>query len=216
MKHLRRIFESVEVTKEDILENFLYITDKLGEPTIRSNKFGDSKKWILIWNLGLDVTHLQEAHSLINKLKSIVEEIDDVISASERLSDWSFNMSLSKELRIEMIPKDTGSDVYNFIVGYDFRTLKVSKSEIERFFAKNNITVAKWDLDSSWNEIYSTNELEITLSRSDNEIVRNFINLFEHELEVKKDNIHKEYTIFISYDKIIIQPQEEKAGVDLV
>ena len=216
MKHLRRIFESVEVTKEDILENFLYITDKLGEPTIHSNKFGDSKKWILIWNLGLDITHLQEAHSLINKLKSIVEEIDDVISASERLSDWSFNMSLSTDLRIEMVPKDTGSDIYNFIVGYDFRTLKVSKSEIERFFAKNNITVAKWDLDSSWNEINSTNNLEITISRFDNEIVRNFINLFEHELEIKKDEIHREYVIFISYGKIIIQPQEEKACVDLV
>ena len=41
MKHLRRFFESVEISKEDILENFLYITDKLGEPNVYSNKFGD-------------------------------------------------------------------------------------------------------------------------------------------------------------------------------
>ena len=72
MKHLRRFFESVGITKEDVLDNFQYITDKLGEPVVYQSKFGEAKKWTLVWNLGLDVTHIQEAHTLINKLKSIV------------------------------------------------------------------------------------------------------------------------------------------------
>jgi len=216
MKHLRRIFESVEVTKEDILENFLYITDKLGEPTIHSNKFGDSKKWILIWNLGLDITHLQEAHSLINKLKSIVEEIDDVISASERLSDWSFNMSLSTDLRIEMVPKDTGSDIYNFIVGYDFRTLKVSKSEIERFFTSRGCVVAKFDLDSSYNEYNESNDLEVTLSKPNPTATSELRALIEAELERKAEEIDREYSVSNSASHFSIVSMEEKSYIDLI
>lgn len=216
MKHLRRFFESVEVTKEDILENFLYITDKLGEPNVYSNKFGDFKKWILVWDLGLDVTHLQEAHNLINKLKSIVEEIDDVISASERLSDWSFNMSLSTELRIEMIPKETGKDEYDFIRNYNSRTLNVRKSEIERFFTSRGCVVAKFDLDSSYNEYNESNDLEVTLSKPNPSATSELRALIEAELERKAEEIDREYSVSNSASHFSIVSMEEKSYVDLV
>ena len=216
MKHLRRFFESVEVTKEDILENFIYITDKLGEPNVYSNKFGDFKKWILVWDLGLDVTHLQEAHNLINKLKSIVEEIDDVISASERLSDWNFNMSLSTELRIEMIPKETGKDEYEFIKSYDSRTLNVRASEIERFFTSRGCVVAKFDLDSSYNEYNESNDLEITLSKSNPAATSELRALVEAELERKRDDIYREYSVESGNSYFGIMSMEEKSYVNLV
>lgn len=216
MKHLRRIFESVEVTKEDILENFLYITDKLGAPNVFSNRFGDAKKWTLVWNLGLNVTHLQEANSLINKLKSIVEEIDDVISASERLEEWTFNMSLSTELRIEMIPKETGKDEYEFIKSYDSRSLNVRASEIERFFTSRGSIVAKWDVDSSYSEYREANDLEITLSKPNPAATSELRALVEAELERKRDDIYREYSVESGNSYFGIMSMEEKSYVNLV
>ena len=45
MKHLKRFNESKEDEKLDILENFAYITDKLGEPSISSHSYGSGTKW---------------------------------------------------------------------------------------------------------------------------------------------------------------------------
>lgn len=216
MKHLRKFFESVGITKEDILDNFVYITDKLGEPSVYSNKFGDKQKWTLVWNLGLDITHTQEAHTLINKLKSIVEEIDDVISASERLEDWTFNMSLSTELRIEMIPKETGKDEYEFIKSYDSRTLNVRASEIERFFTSRGSIVAKWDIDSSYSEWREANDLEITISKPNPGATSELRSLVEAELERKRDDIERDYSVESGNSYFGIMSMEEKSYVNLV
>lgn len=216
MKHLRRFFESVGVTKQDILDNFVYITDKLGEPSVYSNKFGEKQKWALVWNLGLDITHIQEAHTLINKLKSIVEEIDDVISASERLEEWTFNMSLSTELRIEMIPKETGKDEYEFIKNYDSRTLNVRHSEIERFFTSRGSIVAKMDVNSSYNEYREANDLEITLSKPNPAATSELRALVEAELERKKDDIDRDYSVESGNTYFGIMSMEEKSYVNLV
>ena len=216
MKHLRRFFESVGITKDDILDNFQYITDKLGEPNVYESKFGEAKKWILVWDLGLNVTHIQEAHTLINKLKSIVEEIDDVISASERLPDWNFNMSLSTELRIEMIPKETGKEEYEFIRKYDSRTLYVIKSEIERFFTSRGSIVAKWDVDSSYNEYNESNDLEITLSKPNPAATSELSVLVRRELVQKQDSIDRQYQLAHGPSSFAIRSYEEKSYIDLV
>ncbi len=216
MKHLRRFVESVDISKEDVLDNFVYITDKLGQPDIYSRKFGDGQKWTLVWDLGLDITHLQDASNLINKIKSIVEEIDDVISASERLSDYNFTMSLSTHLRIEMIPKDTGKDEYEFIRNYNYRTLHVKKSEIERFFTSRGLIVAKWDIDSSYSEWREANDLEITISRPNPGATSELRALVEAELERKKDDIDRDYSVESGNTYFGIMSMEEKSYIDLV
>jgi hypothetical protein len=115
MKHLRKFFESVDITKEEILENFLYITDKFGNPNVSTTPYGKSKKWTISWNIKLDLSVLQEAEQLINKLKDLTEDIDDVLAAGDRLEDFTINMSLSNYLKLELVPKDTGEDTYKFI-----------------------------------------------------------------------------------------------------
>jgi hypothetical protein len=47
MKHLRKFNESLDSTKEEILENFLYITDKFGDPNVSTTPYGKSKKWTI-------------------------------------------------------------------------------------------------------------------------------------------------------------------------
>lgn len=212
MKHLKRFNESKEDEKLDILENFAYITDKLGKPSIDSHSYGTGTKWNLSWDIKLDLSVLQEANQLIQKLKDIVEEIDDVLSAADRLENYNINMSLTNVLRIELVPKDTGDDTFKFIKNYESRSLYVRINEVERFFNSRGIRVVKWDNESSESEHSQTNELEIVLNKRDNQVYSEFYNLVMAELNLIDD---REYRVRYQGDSIIIYPNEEKSYVEV-
>ena len=71
-------------------------------------------------------------------------------------------MSLTNSLRIELVPKDTGDNTFNFIKGYESRQLYVRINEVERFFNSRGLRVVKWDNESSYDEANQTNKLEIS------------------------------------------------------
>jgi len=212
MKHLKRFNESKEDEKLDILENFAYITDKLGEPTIGSHSYGTGTKWNLSWDIKLDLSVLQEATQLIQKLKDITEEIDDVLSAADRLENYNINMSLTNSLRIELVPKDTGDNTFKFIKGYESRQLYVRINEVERFFNSRGLRVVKWDNESSFDEVNQTNKLEISLNKVDNQVTSEFYRLIMAELNLIKD---KDYQMYVSGNDVVIYPDEEKAYVEV-
>ena len=213
MKHLKRFNESKEDEKLDILENFAYITDKLGEPAVGSHSYGKGTKWNLSWDIKLDLSVLQEANQLIQKLKDIVEEIDDVLSAADRLENYNINMSLTSELRIELVPKDTGDNTFKFIKGYESRAIYVRINEVERFFNSKGLRVVKWDNESSYDEGNQTNELEIVLNKRDNQVTAEFYNLVMAELNPFREE--REYQVRTEGDSVVIYPNEEKAFVEV-
>jgi hypothetical protein len=212
MKHLKKFFESIETEKEDILENFISISDKFGEPEIYSTNFGSNKKWSLSWNINLNLSVLQEAQQLVKKLKDVTEDIDDVISATNRLESYNINMSLTDELKIELVPKDTGDDTFNFIRGYESRVLYVRINEVERFFNSRGLRVVKWDNDSSVDEVNQTNKLEISLNKRDNQVTSEFYRLIMAELNLIKD---RDYQMYVNGNDVVIYPAEEKAFVEV-
>jgi hypothetical protein len=212
MKHLKKFNESKEDEKLDILENFAYITDKLGEPTIGSHSYGTGTKWNLSWDIRLDLSVLQEAHQLIEKLKDIVEEIDDVLSAADRLENYNINMSLTSSLRIELVPKDTGDNTFNFIKGYESRQLTVRMNEVERFFNSRGLRVVKWDNESSFDEYNQTNKLEISLNKVDNPVTAEFYNLVMAELNLIKD---RDFQMYVYGKDVFIYPDEEKSYIEV-
>lgn len=212
MKHLKRFNESKEDEKLDILENFSYITDKFGQPGIGSHNYGKKTKWILSWNIRLNLSVLQEATQLIQKLKDIVEDIDDVISAADRLENYNINMSITDELRIELIPKDTGDNTFNFIKGFEGRQLYVRMNEVERFFNSRGLRVIKWDNESSYNEYTDNNDLEIFLNKRDDLINAEFYDLIMAELSLIDD---REYQVRSEGNSIVIYPVEEKSYVEV-
>jgi hypothetical protein len=212
MKHLRKFNESSEDDKRDILDNFEFISDKFGEPDIGSYNYGTSKKWVLSWNINLDLSVLQEAHQLIEKLKDIVEDIDDVLAASDRLETYNINMSLTDKLKIELVPKDSGDNTFNFIKGYEGRALYVRINEVERFFNSRGLRVVKWDNESSYDEGNQTNELEIVLNKRDNQSKSEFYDLVMVELNLIDD---REYQVRYQGDSIIIYPTQEKSYVEI-
>ena len=212
MKHLKRFFESTDFSKEDILENFLFITDKLGNPDVYSTKFGSSEKWTIRWYLKIDMSVLQEASELITKLKDLTEDLDDILAASSRMTEYNINMSITDELRIELVPKDTGDDEFNFIKKYESRALYVRINEVERFFNSRGLRVVKWDNESSYDEGNQTNDLEIVLNKRDNQIMAEFHDLVMDELNLIDD---REYVVRTQGDSIVIYPNEEKSYVEV-
>lgn len=213
MKHLKQFNESSsEDFKQDILDNFAYITDKFGEPNIGSHSYGKGTKWNLSWDIKLDLSVLQEANQLVQKLKDIVEDIDDVLSAGDRLEDYNINMSLTNNLRIELVPKDTGDNTFKFIKGYESRALYVRINEVERFFNSRGVRVVKWDNESSYDEVNKTNDLEIVLNKRDNQIMAEFHDLVMSELNLIDD---REYVVRTQGDSVVIYPMEEKSYVEV-
>ncbi len=212
MRHLKKFNESTEDEKRDILDNFEFISDKLGEPDCYSSKYGDSKKWSISWDIKLDLSVLQEATQLIKKLKDIVEDIDDVLAASDRLDTYNINMSLTNSLRIELVPKDTGDNTFKFIKGYESRSLYVRMNEVERFFNSRGLRVVKYDNESSHDEGNQTNDLEIVLNKRDNQIMSEFYSLVMAELNLIDD---REYQVRTQGDSIVIYPNEEKSYIEV-
>ena len=212
MKHLKKFNESKEDEKLDILDNFTYITDKFGEPSISSYSYGSGTKWTLSWDIKLNLSVLQEANQLIQKLKDIVEEIDDVLSAADRLENYNINMSLTSELRIELVPKDTGDNTFKFIKGYESRALYVRMNEVERFFNSRGLRVVKWDNESSFDEVNQTNKLEISLNKVDNSVTAEFYRLIMVELNLIKD---RDYQMYVNGNDVVIYPDEEKAYIEV-
>ena len=212
MKHLRKFFESVEITESEILENFLYITDKFGDPHVSTSPYGNSKKWTISWNIKLDLSVLQEAEQLINKLKDLTEDIDDVLAAGDRLEDFTINMSLSNYLKLELVPKDTGEDTYKFISHFEWRQLYIRINEVERFFNARGIRIEKYDNESMYRENDDTNELWIYLSKVDREVIGTFCDMVNTELQEIED---RQYRCSYSGNQIYISPEEEKAFVEV-
>lgn len=218
MKHLRKFNESyVEDTKNDIIENFSYIIDTLGEPVITNKNWGDKHKWTIKFKLGLDISLMNNALDVISKLKTITEDIEDVISASERLSDYYFQMSIKDNLIIEMIPKVEKSENYNFIIKQDGREIRLNLIEIEKFFRSNDINlIKKWYDDDNYIEISETCASYFKFDKFDNTVFAEFIEKFNNEVRVKNDNdtIYREIVAEYNGDNTIqIFPTEEKTYV---
>jgi hypothetical protein len=212
VKHLKKFNESLNSTKEEILENFLYISDKFGDPFIYSSNYGSHKKWTLSWNIKMDFSVLQNAEELIKKLKDITEDIDDVLAATDRLEDFHCNMSISDNLIVELVPKDSGSEDFKFVKGYEHRQLYVRKNEVERFFNSKGIRVEKFDNESSYSEYNQSNDLDIHVSKMDRVVLGDFCRMVNDELRQIDD---REYHCEISGRGVKIYPTEEKSFVEL-
>lgn len=121
-------------------------------------------------------------------------------------------MSLTDELRIELVPKDSGDNTFKFIKGYEGRQLTVRMNEVERFFNSRGLRVVKWDNESSYNEYNETNDLEIVLNKRDNQVTAEFYNLVMAELNLIED---REYQVRTQGDSVVIYPNEEKSYVEV-
>lgn len=214
MKYLKKIFESFEeLSKEEILDNFLSINDELGEPTINTSKYGKLTKWKISWKF-VNLSHLQPLKKVVDIVKNLDEVIIDIQSAASRFEDYDINISLSEQLTIEITPKESGDINFEFIINYDFRVLNLNKGEIERFFRSKGINVLNWE--ETFDEANERGDVEIELSDNDGNAVTEFKDIFTQELNRKEEDIDREYHCTGSGNYLTIYSTEEKAYVSLV
>ena len=213
MKHLKRFLES-NSPLDEIRDNFQFINDEFGEPNVSESKFGNSKKYLLRWNLKFDMSKMNKLDLTFNKIKLISELLDDIKSASSILDDYDFDLSITDELRIEILPKETGINSFEFIKNYEWRTLKLNKNEIQRFFRSKGVNVIDWE--ETFNEYSESGDVEFTLDQERNDVLVEFKSLFDRELENRSKEIDREYYCSIGSDNVVIGTDEEKAVVALV
>ncbi len=219
MRHLKKFNESsnIEDTKRDIIDNFSYIIDTLGDPIISNKNWGDKHKWVIKFNLEMDISLMNNALDVINKLKSVTQDIEDIISASERLSDYYFQMSIKDWLVIEMIPKVEKSESYNFIISQSWREIQLNLIDIEKFFSSNGINlIKKWLDDNNYIEVSGNCASYFKFDKFDDAVFAEFISMFTNETNAKLNSKEIDREIVAEYDganTIQIFPTEENTYV---
>ena len=217
MKYLKKIFEDKtdDPVYKDLLDCLVYINDKFGQPDIYSKKYGNSKVWNVKWEIKMDFTEFNDAETMISKLRDLIEDIDDVLTAGDKLEDYTVDMAIvGTELKLRFTPKDAGDDNYKFIVGQEWREIKLNITEITRFFNKNGIKVIKVD-DTDYNEISEQSSVTISFDKSDNVVFADFRQRFEREKRQMEDSgdLDRPFEISISHGTLHIYPEEEKTYI---
>ena len=216
MKYLKKIFEDkTDPVYKDLLDCLVYINDKFGEPSIYSKKYGNSNVWNVRWDIKMDFTEFNDVETMISKLRDLVEDIDDVLTTGDKLEDYTVDMAIDgTELILRFTPKDTGDDNYKFIVGQDWREIKINITEVTRFFGKHGVKVIKVD-DTDWNEISEQSSITIYLDKNTTEASNEFSQIFnseKSEMEASGD-LDREFEMSIGINSIEIYPTEEKTYI---
>ena len=221
MKHLKKFFEAhwrnntEDPVYQDILDNFIAITDKLGEPDIKSVKYGNSNKWTIKWNLGIDITLFNDATVVVDKLKYIVQEFDDILAAKDRMSDFNLQMKITSDLEIHIIPKDTSGGEFKFISTRPQyrREIKLNITEIERFFNSKGINISKSYVKDEY-ETMQQSSVTIELNKRDQQSIDEFVSMFEREAELRTD-IEDPILVSGHGSTITIYPEIEKSYITI-
>ena len=181
MKHIRKFNESREEKEkiiDEILENFMHISDLLGEPQTYGKKWGNLYRWEITWQSGIDLSVKNDIELVTTKLKVIVAELDDVLSAEDRLPEYQFKISLTKLLVIELTPKDLGEDngIYNFIKSEEWREINLNMVDIQKYFMRKGYNILKtWETSEDAVEMTETCAVYINLDKEiSNEVRKEF------------------------------------------
>ena len=165
MRHLKKykIFESSDDFYQDLLDNFSFITDNLGEPRINKVKWANSFKWIFSWNLGINLNEFHSPAEIVNKLNIILTDFDDVVSAESRIEDHEVKMLITNErLKVSITPLDTGDSNYEFIKRQDGRSIVINVSDIERYLKSKGISIK--NIEEDYQESLDTSKIHIYTS----------------------------------------------------
>ena len=179
-----KIFESSDDFYQDLLDNFSFITDNLGEPRINKVKWANSFKWIFSWNLGINLNEFHSPAEIVNKLNIILTDFDDVVSAESRIEDHEVKMLITNErLKVSITPLDTGDSNYEFIKRQAGRSIVINVSDIERYLKSKGISIK--NIEEDHQESLDTSKIHIYTSEILPVEVDELKGMFEDEVSSK-------------------------------
>jgi hypothetical protein len=211
MKYLKKIFES-STTKEQILQNFVFINDEFGPADIKFDKFGDDFKWWIKWPLDINFKYNNPLDDVSKKIEILAELMQDIKSASSRLDNYEFTISIGAYLCIQLTPKVIEATTFDFIQDVHSRTLFLNITEIEKFFRIRNINIL--NTEETFDEPNERGDVEITLTANDGSATSEFKRLFNIELK-EKNTTSREFQCSVATDFITIYTMEDKGYVSL-
>jgi len=214
MKHLTRFNESKKDELQNIEDNFQYINDLFGKPDIKSDKWGEKHKWVFTWDIDFNFTIKNDVSSTIEKLNKIINELEDIIAAKDRLiDDYNLQMSLTDKLVVDVTPNETGNNSYNFIKGGEWRAIFISISEVERFFKSNGFNIVK--IKNDYIDGMETQDLVIYLDKITRSIFDDFNKLIIDELDecYKNNKLDRKFELYREGTKIVMYPENEKTYI---
>jgi hypothetical protein len=207
MRHLRKFNENFY--QDELVYSLAYFNDKYGDPTIQTQKYSNSEMITLTWNIGVDLSTFEDAGKSLEKLQELAVDMDHILTVRDRYKDYNFYTSITSKLKLKIIPKEVNATDYSFIIGQDWREVKLNISEIERFLNTKDMTIANSIIED--NEGWEQSTVVITLNKPiTNDIFSEFRRLFEDEYEKIDRNI---YLRLRGSTTISVEPEDEKTYV---
>jgi len=207
MRHLRKFNESFY--EDELVYSLAYFNDKYGDPMIKTEKYGSSEMFTLTWNIGVNLSTFEEVGKSLQKLQELAVDIDHILTVKDRYKDYNFYTSITDKLKLKVIPNEVGQDNYSFIIGQEWREVKLNMSDIERFFNSKGIAIANSNIED--NEGWDQSTVVLTLNNPiTNTIFSEFRTLFEQEY----DKIDRDINLRLRGSTTIsIEPESEKTYV---
>ena len=147
MIHLRKFNENFY--QDELVYSLAYFNDKYGDPMIQTQKYSNSEMITLTWSIGLDLSTFEDAGKSLEKLQEWAVDMDHILTVRDRYKDYNFYTSITSKLKLKIIPKEVNATDYSFIIGQDWREVKLNISEIERFFNTKGVTIANSTIEDN-------------------------------------------------------------------
>ena len=217
MRHLRKFNEASEQDQDrsDLFESLLEVTDRLGEPKIKTFQIGTETGYVVQYNIPIATVGEMTTDAFYEAVDALYSTKEDILQTADRFAD-RFQTTLSQtagKLKIRLTPTKKQEGGYKFIVKAEGWNVDISKSELRRWAMDNAITVTRIKEDDD--EGNETCDLEIKFSRKPQGLLE-LLRAEKEAIERELGELDREFNIDYAYgdeNTIWITADEEKTFI---
>lgn len=199
----------------DLRESLLEVSDRLGDPTIKTFEMGTETGYVVQYNIPIATIGELTTDAFYEAIDALYSTKEDILQTADRFSD-RFQTTISQmagKLKIRLTPITIKEGDYNFLKNCEGRTIEVSESEIRRWAVSKSQTITSIDNDDQ--DAYDTSSLYITFSGSNG--LPELVDLIEAEKEVWREkrggNLDREFDVYLNDNMLCLTPDEEKTYI---
>jgi hypothetical protein len=217
MRYLMKFNESEDNDQNlsDLRESLLEVSDRLGDPTIKTFEMGTETGYVVQYNIPIATIGEMTTDAFYEAIDALYSTKEDILQTADRFSD-RFQTTISQmagKLKIRLTPITIKEGDYNFLKNCEGRTIEVSESEIRRWAVSKSQTITSIDNDDQ--DAYDTSSLYITFSGSNG--LPELVDLIEAEKEVWREkrggNLDREFDVYLNDNMLCLTPDEEKTYI---
>jgi len=199
---------------EEIEQQVLEISSVLGKPNVVTLNFGKDVGYVFKWDLKLNIEEYNGSVE-IERVKKLFSMIEEISLAMKRVQDYDVEFKIKEHLYVRFIPHTESSESYEFIIGQNWREIRLDYSQVVKFFKDRGFRVK----DVKLVDIEYKETTEVKIITDADELARSeFVSLFNDEAN-KKYNETEEINRFVICEdrgtEILIYPQEDQTFINI-